>query len=153
MDATTSKNPQISLGDYQAEVRGALPASDDQKLGLVFDALLKTAKLSVSPILINQEKNQALSRLLDQVNRLGLTIDQYLASKHLTSQQLQEEYATTAVTNIKLEFILQAIAQDLKIKPKSTDIDQLAAKSPDTPKSYITAILTKRLTIDALLKL
>ena len=154
IEAVTAQAPQISLGDYQVEVRGALTsASDDQKLGLVFDALLKTAKISVSPILVNQEKNQALSRLLDQVNRLGLTIDQYLASKQLTSQQLQEEYAATATTNLKLEFVLQAIAQDFKIKPKSTDIDQLATKSPKTPKAYIAAILTKRLTIDALLKL
>lgn len=126
VQATTAQAPVINLGDYQHYLKGK------KKLEAIFDTLLQHIQFSVSPLLVNQAKNHALSRLLDQVNQLGLTINQYLASKNLTSGQLQADYATTAQTNLQLEFILQAIAADLNIKPSPT---------------------SRRQTLDALLKL
>lgn len=118
IEATTAQAPQFTLGDYKQYLKGKT------KLESVFDALLQHIQFSVSPLLIDQAKNQALVRLLDQVNRLGLTIDQYLNSKQLTKEQLQAEYAQTATTQLRLEFILQEIGADLKLNRKQT-IDAL----------------------------
>lgn len=163
IEATTAQAPQIKVDAYQQVIKGAAkPAPEDKKLSAVFDSLLDHFKFAVSPLLIDQEKNQALSRLLDQVNQLGLTLDQYLTSTHRTSQQLQQEYALTAATNLRLEFLLQAIAADLHISPAATEIDRVIAQAPQADQSklnqpqeraYIAAILRKRQTVDALLKL
>mgnify|MGYP001602774038 CR=1 FL=1 len=147
IEATTAQAPQFNLGDYQQYLKGK------KKLEVIFDTLLQHIQFSVSPVLIDEEKSRALAKLLDQVNHLGLTIDQYLSGLGKTTDQIQAEYALTATTNLKLEFILQAIAENLKITPSQAEIDQFIAKSPNTPKAYITAILTKRLTVDAFLKL
>ena len=166
---TTAQMPRVTLTGYQDVVKTALakdkiwtpdkgqpqkPTQDsqDKTLSLLFDSLLSHFKFPISQLLIDQEKHRALSRLLDQVNQLGMTIDQYLLSSGKTNHQLQQEYALTAETNLRLEFILQAIAQDLKIDPTDADIQKLIDK-PLQPqdKPYLKAVLTKRLTIDALL--
>ncbi len=167
--------PQFQLGDYQTKIKSALASSkivtstdapaesEDKQLKKVFDTLLDSIEVTIPHMLIAEEVNRALSRLLQQVQKLGLTIEQYLGSLHKTSQTLRAEYETTAKTNLKLEFILQKISQDLKIAITPTEIDAMIAAIPDpktretynTPqeRSYISGILRKRKTIDSLLKL
>lgn len=175
--------PQFELGNYQDKIRLSLKAtkiwlpgerdtkaqskdqseSEDQRLKKVFDTLLKEIAVTIPHLLITDEVNRALSRLLAQVQKLGLTIEQYLASLGKTSKGLRQEYETTAQDNLKLEFILQKIANDLNITIDDKDIDTMIAAVPDpktresfnTPseRAYIASVIRKRKTIDTLLKL
>ena len=65
-----------------------------------------------------------MAQTLDEVKRLGLTLDQYLASTGRNTEALREEYAKKAEGDIKLEFILQKIAEDEKITVEEKEIDE-----------------------------
>jgi trigger factor len=182
-----AQKPKIELGDYKKSVSEAIkkvdgdkakddiwvPGKDKQKakqeskldedkrLRAVFDALLGTIKFEVPQLLIDEEVNRALSRLLNQVNKLGLTIDEYLKSMKLTSDKLKAEYAKTAEETLRLELILQEIGLDLKVMVEPSEVDAMIAtvsdeksrKALETPeeKYAIRAMLTKQKTVNKLM--
>lgn len=140
-----AEKPEVKLNKYQDAIRGEkakdtiwtpekgtdAPATDpkqkeaeeSKKITLVFDTLLKTAEVEISDILVEEEVNRALSRLIEQVNKLGLKIEQYLDSIGKKPEEIREEYKKTSIDNLKLEFILDAIARDQKIEASEADIE------------------------------
>jgi trigger factor len=66
---------------------------------------------------------------LDEVKRLGLTLDQYLASTGRNVEGLRGEYRIKAENDVKLEFILQKIAETEKIKVEEKEIDEAIAQT------------------------
>jgi len=181
--ASACEAPEIHLADYQKAVKGELakeaiwtpdkgkPEKDDkkptktydQKIKLVTKALLDNVKAEISDLLIEDEVNRMLSKFLDQVNSLGMTIDQYLSSKQINQQQLRLSYQKQAEETLKLEFILLAIIKDKKIKIDDSEVDKMIDAAPDekikkqlnTPlqRAYISSILAKRKALDYLANL
>lgn len=179
--AQACEGPEVKLGEYKKVVKGALakekiwvpgkdkkPGKDasqsyDQKIKIVTQTLLETAQVEISDLLIEDELNRILTRLLDQVNRLGMTIDQYLSSKGMSQEQLRNNYRQQAEESLKLEFILQAIIQEQKVNITETEVDKMIQAAPDkkireklkTPlqKAYIKVILAKRKALDSLINL
>ncbi len=163
--------PEIKLGNYQGTVRSSLVKSQlekkeldqSQKLNLISKALLDEIKIELSDLLVETERDRLLSRLLEQVQKLGLTIDQYAASNNKTVEQIRQEYQLSAANTLKLELILQAIAEDKKFKVELKEIDDLINASADeklkkqlnTPaeRIYLETLLKKRRAIDYLLTL
>ena len=186
--AVSCERPEIKLGDYQKQVRGALAKekiwvpgqespsvkvpenkdrnakqSYDKKIKLITQALLINIKVELADILINDEVNRMLTRLLDQVNSLGMTIEQYLSSKGMTSEQLKANFRQQSEETLKLEFILQQIVADRKVKVEKEEIDKMIKAAPDkkiqkkldTPieRAYIASIIAKRKVLDYLTSL
>jgi len=180
--ATSCERPEIKLGDYEKLIKNELhktkiwtPEQDkknspkkqtktyDEKLKVVIKALTDNIKFAIPEILSEDETNKMLTRLLDQINGLGMTIDQYLGSKKISKEQLKQNYKKKAEETLKLEFILQEIVKDKKIKIKTEEIDKIIKATPDaklqqqlkTPlqQAYLTAILAKRKILDYLISL
>lgn len=110
-------------GDPKAKTEKSSQDEESKKLTTIFDSLLKTCELEISDILIDEEVNRSLSRLLEQINKLGLTLDQYLASIGKKPEALRDEYKKTASDNLKLEFILDAIAKDQKVEASEAEVE------------------------------
>ena len=185
--ATSCELPQIELGDYAKLVKGALAKdkiwtpekgapfqakstdakkpelTETQKFNLIAKALLDGIKIDLPDLLISNERDRLLSRLLDQVNKLGLTIEQYAQSNGKTVESLKQEQHLTAENTLKIELILQAIAEAKKFKAEDKEIDKMIAQSGDekikkqlnTPqeRAYIASVLRKRQVIDYLISL
>jgi len=178
--AKTCELPAIKLGDYRAKVRQALAKNKiwtpdkakqtedkkdnpEDKTAKVFTALLASIKFSLPQILIDQEVNRMLSRLLDQANQLGLTIEQYLQSTGKTQVQLRQEYQQQAEQTMRLELILSKIADEEKVTVNDAEVAKMIAAVPDeksreglknqTQQAYIRQILRKRKVIDNLVSL
>jgi FKBP-type peptidyl-prolyl cis-trans isomerase (trigger factor) len=190
--ATACEMPEVDLNNYQKAVKGELAKakiwvpgkgdkkpeaeeknnkddagekskSYDEKLKKVTETLLKIVKVEVPDMLVEEEVNRMLSRLLDQVSALGMSIDQYLNTKGLTKDQLKKDFAVQAEKNLKMEFILQAVITDRSIKVEKQEIDKMIAATPDekvrksletpTQKNYIASILAKRKALDFLTSL
>jgi len=151
--AKAAEAPEVKLGDWQKAVKDAKkeapeiwtpgkpnkpnqpnkPNSDtqSQKLNKILQALLAEATVEISDFVIEDETNRMLAKLLDQVNKLGLTLDQYLQSNNKTSETLRKEYRQTAERSLKLEFILLKLAQEKKIKVKDEEIEKMIKAVPD----------------------
>lgn len=174
-EAKTAERPEIKLGGYKTVLKqlkgkviygpGGKPLKGGEKItaGQVLEKLREAVALKVPSILIEQEVQRMLSSLIDQTQRLGITVDQYLASQGKTIDQLRKEYHETAERNLKDEFILNEIAvkEGIKVNPK--EIEETIEVAPDEESKevfrkdrgrlYIEDILRKRKTIEYLLKL
>ena len=137
-------------------------ADNDQRvLNSVLNALLNEVECEVSDLVIEEELNQRLSRLVDDIQKLGLTTDQYLKSKNLTMDGLKKQYTKELEEMYKMEFVLMAIADEEKISIEQADLDKLFTSISD-PKEKIEAqknayfyasILRKQKTLDYLTNL
>jgi len=176
--ATTCELPKVELGVYQEHVKKALAAekiwvpgkdkkpeteSEIQKIDKIFKALIENTKINIPEILIQDEVNRMLSRLVDQTARLGLTVEQYLASTGKTTEQIKNEYRQQAEETIKLELILSSIADEEKIQITDDEVQKMIEAIPEQQtkktfqspeqKVYIIQLLRKRKVIDNLNKL
>jgi len=131
--AFTAEAPEITLGEYKDAVKKitakskiivpgkeATPANFED----IAKAILETARVRIPKIIIDQEVDRLLAQTLDEVKRLGLTLDQYLASTGRNIDALRQEYEKKAENDIQLEFLLQKIAENEKITVEEKEIDE-----------------------------
>jgi FKBP-type peptidyl-prolyl cis-trans isomerase (trigger factor) len=175
---TTCELPQVELGDYKKIIADEAKAnaiwtpgktkeepkelSQEEKEDLVLKTLIKSINIVIPKILVEEEVNTKLSRLLERIEKLGLSLDAYLASIGKNPQSLREEYRNQAVDSLKIELILNRIAVDEKIEIKDQEIDEaLKALNPNQKtteikgeqRQLIASVLKRREALLALTKL
>lgn len=171
--------PEIDLGDYKKNIAGLSRASalwtpdkgnpekpkkltNEEKEQIVIKGLLENIKFSLPKILIEDEVTSRLSNLLARIEKLGLSLDSYLASIGKTVETLRAEYEAPAQDAIRLDIILTKIAEteNIKIDPKEIEaalkMSTAASKDPhdnNEQKRLIESILKRRQSLDLLIKL
>ena len=136
--AFTAEAPEVTLGKYKdavskvtAKSKIIVPGKEQAQVSFedISKALLESVSLKIPKIIIEQEVDRLLSQTLDEIKRLGLTLDQYLASTGRNIDALKADYQKKAETDIKLEFILQKIASTEGIKVEDKEIDEAIAQA------------------------
>lgn len=188
--AETCEEPKVVLGSYKEEVKKIKPVASapaapnaplqageatnlrgqnqpnpqaevNRKLDQILGVVLKTANITIPPILVQNEADRLLSQLLDELKRLGVSLDQYLSSRQKTAEQLRGEYEERATTDLKLEFILRKIADEEKIVVEEVDVQKAMAQIQDPEERkqiaknpyMVGAIIRQQKTLDFLSKL
>ncbi len=179
---TLAEKPSIDLGDYRKLVKEAkektkkadiwVPGKGDDKenkekkdqqnqqqvLNEIMTALLKGIKVDLSPLLIEEELNQRLTRTLDDIQKIGLTVEAYLKSKNITMEELRERTRREIEDTYKLEFILNEIADKEGVKVEKEDLDKVFSHIKDEKELQVAqqnayfyaSILRKQKTLDLL---
>lgn len=174
--AQTCEKPQVSLENYQETISKLkrekqtkiwVPGKDVKEekpaeLGLeeIIKVLLETSQVNLPTLLVEDEVNRMLARLIDQTQKLGLTVEQYLLAQGKTIEGLKAEYKDQAARNLALEFILEAIADNEKIQVSDEEIEKVIKSAKDTKeqealraqKYYLATILRRQKTLDRLAK-
>jgi FKBP-type peptidyl-prolyl cis-trans isomerase (trigger factor) len=179
--AVTCEIPNFELGNYKQAIRGAFNAgaiwtpdkaggeekkqiSTVEKEQKILEILVNTVKPTVPKILIDEEVNARLSQLLERIEKLGLTLEGYLASIGKNPQSLRQEYETQSHSAISIELILNKIAEDEGVKVDTNEIDnaikagsaseelQQRLNSPEQ-RNIIESVLKRRKALDFLLTL
>ena len=165
--ALTCEAPIIKLGNYKESVKKITAKSkiiipnkqaEPAKFEDIVKALLSSATAEIPSILAENETDKLLSQTLEDVKKLGLTLDQYLSSTGKNPDILRAEYKQKAESDIKLEFALQQIAEEEGIVVEEKEVVEAinAAKSPDEKKNLesnkylLTSILRQQKTLDFL---
>lgn len=173
--AITCEAPVIEVGDYKKELEGAKRSSslwtpgkgapkDDatpsapEKENLVIETLIKSSKVIIPKPLIDEEVNHRLSDLVEQTQKLGLTVEQYLASTGKTAEGIREEYAKQAEEQIKVMLILSRVAEQENLEAAETDIEKAFGEQPkntitSSQREVVKAILKRRAALDKLVSL
>lgn len=180
--AITCVIPIFILGDYKEKIKGLFSSGkiwtpdksqDEQKAKeptrvekeqKIIEFLLQSINLTVPKILIDEEVNSRLSQLLSRIEKLGLTLDGYLASIGKNPQSLRLEYHKQSEEAIKIELILEKVGIEEKITVSQTEIDEAIKASSADPKiqenlrtpeqlNLIKTILLRRKALDFLLTL
>ncbi len=165
--AETCEAPEVKLGSYKDAVKKItakgkiiVPGKEETQVGFdqIITELLKSVTIKIPAIIIEQETQRLLSQTLDEVKKLGLTLDQYLSSTGKTSEDIKHEYEMKAENDIKIEFALQKVAEEENITVEQKEIDEAIAKAKDenerkslVANSYLLAsILRQQKTLDFL---
>ena len=139
--ASTCEAPEVDLDNYKEEIkkltakskiivpgkeeRGEIPVNE------LLNTLIQGTKIKVSKIIVEQEVERLLAQTLDEIKRLGLTLDQYLSSTKKTAEDLRKEYEKKALSDIKLEFALSKIAEEEKISVSEKDVEDAIKSAKD----------------------
>ncbi len=161
--ATTAELPEFELGDYQKVIKERFAKEEkapapEQKENLALEALQTAYTFAIPKILIEEEVNSRLASLLERLEKLGLSLESYLASINKTSEALREEYGAQAESAIRIDIVLGAIAQKEKMEVSDAEADEFMkianAASPKSisaeQKSTVNSFLIKRKVLDKL---
>ena len=178
-EAKVCEKPQLKVGDYKEALKNLSESTAQKILGAdgkptsgkeiennidkVLDAVVNGSEVDIPDLLIDEEVNQMLSRLIDQTGRLGLTVEQYLKSNGRTIDQIKQEYRQTALKTLKLEFLLYEIADAEKITASDKEISDAVSAAPDEQsraelskeenKNYVRSVILKNKVIQYLVQL
>ena len=175
------EKPQINLGNYKEELSklnktsdiwvpatqtGKEPQKDqqkkkDEKIQEIIKWLLENTKIELSDILIEQEVNRRLSELIDQTQKLGLTVEQYLISSGKTTEILKDEYRKQAYETWLIELALNQIADEENIVVDNKEIEETIQKIPseeekrklEAQRYLLASIIRRQKTLDFLASL
>lgn len=121
-EITVITKPVVDLAGLEEKLKSTLAPSKiitpdkkeptkDEKLKIAFDTLLDTVKVDLPQVLVEEEVNLRLSQLVDQVQSIGMTMEQYLSAKQLTPEKIRESYQKTAKEMLTLNLALDKIAE------------------------------------------
>ncbi len=138
---TTCEMPEVVLGEYKKEIINQLKPekiwtpnkkneekkeeTKEEKEAKVLEILLKTVKVEIPKLLIEEDVETRLSQLLARLEKLGLTLEKYLESVGKTAQELREEYESQVRESLILELALTKIGNEEKITVGDQEVQEL----------------------------
>ena len=182
--ATIATKPDVKIGDFRKKIKEQYEKLETQDKALneerlrkgekledtnihltvtnVIDSIVEVTEVELPEILIDDEIDRMLSRLVNQAESIGLSLEQYLKSQNKTSEQLRAEYKSISEKNLKSELALSKLVADEKIEVLDKEIEEMITASGDhalmnqmqndTEKWYIKSVLGKNKLISQLMK-
>lgn len=128
----------------------------------VVEILLEKSEVEVADILIEEEADRLMGRLIDHLRGINLSLEKYLKVQDKTSEQLRKEYKEMSEKNIKAEFVLSHLIQKENVEVTDKEIEDMVgamgnkatAQKMQSPmeKLYIKTILQKNKLISKLIE-
>lgn len=128
----------------------------------IIEVLLDSADFEVSDLVVDEETDRMMARLINQAQSIGMTLESYLQTQNKTGEQLRNEYKKIAEDNVKIEFILSHLIQKENIEATEEEIqstidsvgDENVRKQMETPlqRFYIKTVLEKNKLITQIIK-
>ena len=128
----------------------------------VIDVLLKESQVEIADILIEEETDRLMTRLMEQLETIKLPVEKYLKAQEKTADSLRQEYNTASEKNIKAEFVLAHLILEEKIEVDDKEIDDMINSIGDKDigekfsdpmqRLYIKTILQKNKLISKLIE-
>lgn len=128
----------------------------------IIEVLLKESEVEIADILIEEETDRMLARLMDQLKSINLTVEKYLSAQNKTAESLRKEYDLSSEKNIKAEFVLSHLINEEKIEVTDKEIDDMIGAIGDKAlgekmsspmeKLYIKTVLQKNKLIQKLIE-
>ncbi len=119
----------------------------------VIDAITNATTTELPEIIIEEETNRMMARLVDQAQSIGLSLDEYLKSQNKTKEDLRKDYDKVAERNVKAEFALAQLVEQEKVEISEQEIEELikasgtenteALLNDPLQKMYVKSILQK----------
>ena len=183
-EAEVATKPDIKLKDYKkalkkyyekkdAEIKkeNAKKLKDGEEIthdhahvhtNEIVEVLIENATLEVPDILVEEETNRLVARMVDQIISAGMKVEDYLKAQGTDMEALKENYSKIAELNVKGELVLNELIQQEKIDVPDSEVDQAIAEVQDekareqlnTPvqRVYIRTILEKNKLLASLIK-
>jgi len=182
--AMVATRPDVKVGDYKKKLKKVYAdklktAEKDKEEKLkkgeklepththlltteVVDILLEISNIEIPDLLIDDETDRMMARLVDQTQAIGMSLDQYLKAQNKSAEELRTNYDKLSERNLKTEFILEHLIKEEKIEVNDAELEETAKASGDPKTSeglkdpvqrwYIKSILEKNKLISKLIE-
>lgn len=110
-DSLAALREQIAKGITEEKARQAR----DKRRGKLIEALLEKSDAEVPSIFVESELHKILAQMREDVERMGLTMDDYLKRANKTEEDIKNEFRDQARKRAKLQLVLNKIAEDEKV--------------------------------------
>lgn len=125
-------------------------AKDKKRLSIA-ETIVQKSKIDLPRVLIESELNKMEGQFRDDVERMGVKIEDYLKHVKKTTGDLRKDWEKDAEKRARLELILHKIGTDEKIKADEKEVahevehllEHYKDADPERTKVYIESILTK----------
>lgn len=159
--AGEKKNEIWTPGKDKAKVEENPEVKSQRLLNLVLAGIFDATHFEMSDLVIDEEIERRLVKLVDDVQKLGLTMEAYLKSKNLTQEKLKEQYRKEVDGIYKADFVLNEIADLEKIQVEEKDLQALFANIKDEKEKqaaqnnayFYAGLMRKQKTLDFLIGL
>ncbi len=128
----------------------------------VIDILLKESQVEIADILIEEETDRVMTKLMEQLETIKLPVEKYLKAQEKTADDLRREYNAASEKNTKAEFVLSHLILKEKIEVTDKEIDDMISSVGDPSigerlndpmqRLYIKTILQKNKLINKLIE-
>ena len=124
---------KIITPDEAKETQKSEEAKKQERLNKILTTLIEIGKVDLPEVIIETEVNKRLAGLVDQVQKLQMSLDDYLKSKGITGDQLRQSLRKQVEEEYKLDFLLAEVAKKEKIEVSEKEIESILAKEPQRP--------------------
>lgn len=123
----------------------------EKMLNNILQKIIDKTTIELSDIIVEQEVNNRLARLVDDVRNIGLTIDAYFQSRNTTQEQVKDEFKKDIESTYKLEYALNEIGDKENITVEDKEIQKMLKDIPDGPEkadaqknAYVYAMMMRK---------
>lgn len=151
--------PEVKLNsNYKAKIKklNKTPSlKEEERLGQILDALISSAEVDLPSILVEADVHTQLSRLIDQTNQAGITIDEYFKSKGTSLNQFKQQLETQIKRDWQINLSISQIAAAEKVEISPDQIKDYVKDKPQLQANPQLAhfLLQQQQVIDSLKKL
>lgn len=125
-EALVCELPVVELpSDYIDQIKAIKLEKDQDKIVRVLELLSAKAKVEIPELLVEEESNHRLAALVDNITKVGLTIEKYLESKKINIEEFKAKIALEAREDLVVEFILNYIQNEQKLSDRKQVLDYL----------------------------
>lgn len=110
-DSLVALREQITKGITEEKARQAR----DKRRGKLIEALLEKSSIEVPSIFIESELQKILAQMREDIERMGMQMDDYLKRVSKTEDDMKNEFRDQARKRAKLQLLLNKIAEDEKV--------------------------------------
>ena len=96
----------------------------DKKRAELIARLVKESEIDVPDILVESEQNKMEAQFHDDIERLGLKVEDYLKHIKKTAAELRTEWKPDAENRAKTQLILNKIAVEENLLPSKEDVEK-----------------------------
>lgn len=119
-DSLVALREQITKGITEEKVRQAR----DKRRGKLIEALLEKSTIEVPSIFVESELQKILSQMREDVERMGMKMDDYLKRLGKTEDDMKSEFRDQARKRAKLQLLLNKIAEEEKVVADEAAVEQ-----------------------------
>lgn len=157
-----AKKPEIWTPGKDKEQKEPTPAvAKEMAMQAALNALVDKIKIEISDVILDDEVNRRMSKLIDDIQRLGMTVENYVKAKNISVDQLKEQFKKEIEETYKVEFILQEIGDLEKIQVGNEDLDKMLGGLKDEKEKqafmqnayYYASMLRKQKVLEFLVNL
>lgn len=118
-DSLVMLREQISKGITEEKIRQAR----DKRRSKLIEALLEKSSIEVPSIFVESELQKILAQMREDVERMGMKMDDYLTRVGKTEDDIKNEFRDQARKRAKLQLLLNKIAEDEKVSADEAAVE------------------------------